>query len=208
MALSLHERIMCGVTIGDDKVPFQPKQSMNLQGNPPSFGKSQDQIFWSVTMPGSKIAGAAHVKSYEIISSAWEVHQAMLALPVSHRPKDLECWEQNQSRNTQKGFKVNITLLRRKRGKRNLKTLMALNLAFQHGKSQFGDFFWTCWKAWAIQPAQQAQGGNSRSCCKSGPKYLSRAVWEARPGVEGEQQLLKEQELAGISERSSKSICL
>lgn len=95
IALSLHEKIMWGVTIGDDKVPFQPKYPMNLQGNPPSSGKSQDQIFWSVTMPGSKIAGAAHVKCYEIISSAWEVHQATLALPVSHRPQDLECWEQN-----------------------------------------------------------------------------------------------------------------
>lgn len=113
---------------------------MNLQGNPPPSGKSQDQIFRSVTMPGSKIAGAMRVKSYEIISSAWEVHQATLALPVSHRPQDLECWEQNQSRNAQKGFKGNITLLRRKRGKKNPKTLMALNLAFQHGKSQFGDF--------------------------------------------------------------------
>lgn len=74
MALSLHEKVMWGVTIGDDKAPFQPKQSMNLQGNPPFSGKSQDQIFQSVTMPGSKIAGAVPVKSYEIISSAWEVH--------------------------------------------------------------------------------------------------------------------------------------
>lgn len=41
--------------------------------------------------------------------------------------------------------------------------------------------------------------GNGRNCCKSGPRYLSRAVWEARPGVAGEQKLLREQELAGIS---------
>lgn len=109
---------------------------MNLQGNLSPSSKSQDQIFQSVTMSGSKIVRAMHVKSYEIISSAWEVHQATLALPVSHRPQDLECWEQNQSRNAQKGFKGNVTLLRRKRRK----TLMALNLAFQHGKSQFGDF--------------------------------------------------------------------
>lgn len=145
--------------MGDDKVPFQPKYSTNLQGNPPSSGKSQDQIFQSVTMPGSKIAREVHVKNYEIISSAWEVHQATLALPVSHRPQDLECWEQNRIRNAQKGFRVNVTLLRRKRGKKNPKTLMAFNLFFQHGKSQFADFLWTCWEAWRTQPAQQAQGG-------------------------------------------------
>lgn len=33
-------------------------------------------------------------------------------------------------------------------------------------------------------------------------------MWEARPGVAGEEQLLREQELAGISEGSSNSICL
>lgn len=123
---------MWGVTIGDDKAPFQTKYSMNLQGKPSSDGKSKDQIFQSVTMPGSKIAGAVHVKNYEIISSAWEVHQATLALPVSHRPQDLECWEHNQSRNAQKGF--NVTLLRGKRGGKKIpKTVTALNLSFQHG---------------------------------------------------------------------------
>lgn len=76
------------VRIGDDKVPFQPKQSTNLQGNPPSSGKSQDQTFPSGTMSGSRIGGAAPLKSNEIISSAWEVQQTTLALPVSHRPQD------------------------------------------------------------------------------------------------------------------------
>lgn len=90
-------------------------------------------------MPGSKITGAAHMKNYEMISSAWEVHRAMLALPVSHRPQDLQCWEQNQGRNAKKGFRVNVTLLRRKRGK-TAKILTAHNLSFQHGKSKFGDF--------------------------------------------------------------------
>lgn len=74
--------------MGDDQVAFQPKQSTNLQENPPPSGESQDQTFQSVTMSGSGIAGAEPPKSYEIISSAWEVPQTTLALPASHRPQD------------------------------------------------------------------------------------------------------------------------
>lgn len=89
----------------------------------------------------------------------------------------LEHWEQNLSRCVQNCFKINVTLLRRLKKKK----IQPVKCSESKLKKSLHALETHC----ATQPAQQAQSGNGRSCCKSGPRYLSRVVWEARPGVAG-----------------------